>query len=49
MAIFFAPAVVIITFALLRSMFLALVRHGIDWRGTRYSLQELRRHAGAGW
>jgi len=49
MAVFFAPAVGIVTFALLRSMFLALVRRGIEWRGTRYSLDELRRHSGKGW
>jgi len=36
-------------FALLRSMFLTLARNGVDWRGTRYPLAELRRHAGRGW
>ena len=49
LAVFFAPAVVIVLFALLRSMILALMRNGIDWRGTRYPLDELRRHAGRGW
>jgi len=48
-AIFFAPVVAIIAFAFLRSMILALVRHGVDWRRTRFSLDELRRHAGRGW
>ncbi len=48
-AVLFAPAVAIVTFALFRSMILALVRKGVDWRGTRYSLDELRRHAGRGW
>jgi glycosyltransferase involved in cell wall biosynthesis len=36
-------------FALLRSMTLALVRGGVVWRGTRYSLKELRAHAGRFW
>ncbi len=49
MAFLFAPAAAIVTLALLRSMILAMVRRGIDWRGTRYSLHELRRHAGRGW
>lgn len=49
LAILYAPAILIVLYALLRSMTLALVRQGIDWRGTRYSLRELRRHAGPGW
>jgi glycosyltransferase involved in cell wall biosynthesis len=49
MAVFFAPACTLVIFAMLRSMTLALVRKGVDWRGTRYSLSELRRHAGRGW
>ena len=49
LAILYAPAVLIVLFALLRSMTLALVRQGIDWRGTRYSLKELRRYAGRSW
>ena len=48
-AVFFAPAVAIVLFATLRSMVLALLRNGVDWRGTRYPLAELRRHAGRGW
>ena len=43
-AIFFAPVTTIVLCAFLRSMILALVRDGVDWRGTRYSLDELRRH-----
>jgi len=46
-AIFFAPVTTIVLFAFLRSMVLALVRDGVDWRGTRYSLDELRRHVGS--
>ncbi len=48
-AVLFAPAVAIITFSLLRSTILALVRQGIDWRGTRYSLSELRRNVSRSW
>ena len=48
-AIFFAPAASVVLYAGLRSMVLALVRNGVDWRGARYSLDELRRHAGRGW
>jgi glycosyltransferase involved in cell wall biosynthesis len=49
LAVFFAPAAAIVFFALLRSMILTLTRNGVDWRGTRYPLAELRRHAGRGW
>jgi glycosyltransferase involved in cell wall biosynthesis len=49
LAILYAPATMVVLYALLRSMTLALVRQGVDWRGTRYSLYELRRHAGRGW
>jgi glycosyltransferase involved in cell wall biosynthesis len=49
MAVFFAPAAALVAFAFLRSMVLALARNGVDWRGTRYSLAELRRNAGPGW
>ncbi len=48
-AVFFAPATAIVLFASLRSMILALIRRGVDWRGTRYRLDELRRHAGPVW
>lgn len=47
--VFFAPAAAVVAFAFLRSMVLALAQNGVDWRGTRYSLYELRRHAGSGW
>ena len=49
MAVFFAPAAALVCFAFLRSMVLALARNGVVWRGTRYSLAELRRNAGPGW
>ncbi len=49
LAVFFAPAAVLVAFAFLRSMMLALLRDGVEWRGTRYPLGELRRHAGRGW
>jgi glycosyltransferase involved in cell wall biosynthesis len=48
LSIFFAPAATVVLYALLRSMALALTRNGVDWRGTRYPLDELRRHAGRG-
>ena len=44
-ALLFAPAVLLVGWAFLRSMFLALRRGGIMWRGTLYSLQDLRRAA----
>lgn len=44
-ALLFAPAVVIFGYGFLRSMILALLRGGIVWRGTLYSLKELRRSA----
>ncbi|HUV69841.1 MAG TPA: glycosyltransferase family 2 protein [Terracidiphilus sp.] len=49
LAVLFAPAAGVVLYAGLRSMLLALVRRGVDWRGTRYQLDELRRHAGRGW
>ncbi len=36
-------------FAMIRSMVLALWRGGVVWRGTLYSLKELRAHAGRFW
>lgn len=44
-AITFAPAVLLLGWAMLRSMLLALSRGGIVWRGTLYPLAELRRAA----
>ena len=49
LAVFFAPATAILLFALIRSMALALARGGVEWRGTRYPLEELRRNAGRDW
>ena len=49
LAILYAPATLVVLYALLRSMTLALVRQGVEWRGTRYSLSEIRRYAGRGW
>jgi len=44
-ALLFAPAVLLLAWAMLRSMFLALTRGGVIWRGTLYPLAELRRAA----
>lgn len=41
----FAPAVLLLAWAMLRSMVLALARKGVIWRGTLYPLNELRRAA----
>ena len=41
--VMFPVASVLLLYALFRSMFLALWRGGISWRGTFYSLHELRR------
>jgi hypothetical protein len=49
LAIFFAPATTVVLYALLRSMILAIARNGVEWRGTRYPLDELRRNAGRLW
>jgi glycosyltransferase involved in cell wall biosynthesis len=49
LVVLFAPASIIVAFAFLRSTVLALKRNGVDWRGTHYSLDELRSHAGSGW
>lgn len=49
LAVGFAPATAILTFAVARSMILAHLRGGVLWRGTIYPLDELRRNAGRGW
>ena len=49
LAVFFAPATAILFFAIARSMFLTLTRDGVEWRGTRYPLDELRRNANRSW
>jgi glycosyltransferase involved in cell wall biosynthesis len=46
--VMFPIASVLLVYALLRSMGVALWRGGIFWRGTFYSLRELRRHASKG-
>ena len=46
LVLFFGPCTLLVFYAFLRSMVLALARGGIVWRGTRYSLAELRLHAG---
>jgi hypothetical protein len=42
----FPVATVLLLYAILRSMLLAIGRGGIVWRGTFYSLRDLRRRAG---
>jgi len=42
-------AVSVFLFAMLRSLILTLVQGGVVWRGTLYSLKDLRDHAGPGW
>jgi len=48
-ALLFAPATSLFLFALARSTFLAHRRNGVVWRGTLYSLDELRRNTGRTW
>jgi Glycosyl transferase family 2 len=43
LAILYAPSVVILAFAFLRSMILTIKRGGVTWRGTLYPLAELKR------
>ena len=42
----FPIAAALLVYAILRSMAVTLTRGGVDWRGTFYSLKELRQHAG---
>lgn len=44
-ALAFAPSVLLVGWALLRSMLLTLVRGGVIWRGTLYPVNELSRAA----
>lgn len=44
LALFFTPCVLVFIWAFLRSMFLTLARGGVRWRGTLYSLVELKKH-----
>jgi GT2 family glycosyltransferase len=48
-ALLFAPATGVLLYAMVRSVVLTMWRGGVVWRGTRYPLAELRRHAGRGW
>jgi glycosyltransferase involved in cell wall biosynthesis len=43
LALMFAPSVLIVVWAFLRSMALTLVRGGVVWRGTLYPLNELKK------
>jgi glycosyltransferase involved in cell wall biosynthesis len=43
LAILYAPSVVILAWAFLRSMILTIKRGGVTWRGTLYPLAELKR------
>jgi hypothetical protein len=42
LAILYAPAALILAWSFLRSMFLALKRGGVAWRGTLYPLADLK-------
>lgn len=42
----FPVATLVFVYAIVRSTVLTLVRGGVEWRGTFYSLQELREHMG---
>jgi len=48
-ALAFAPAVLLLGWAMARSMLLALARGGVIWRGTFYPLEELRGAARQRW
>ena len=47
--VLFPVATCLLLFTIVRSMVLTLVRGGVEWRGTRYPLKELRKHAGPLW
>ncbi len=42
-AVLYAPALALLCWGFLRSTFLTLIRGGVSWRGTFYSLAELKR------
>jgi glycosyltransferase involved in cell wall biosynthesis len=42
----FPVAACLVVYSILRSMTITLVRGGVNWRGTHYSLSELRKNAG---
>jgi glycosyltransferase involved in cell wall biosynthesis len=44
-AVLFAPCTAILCFGFVRSMMLTLHNKGVSWRGTRYTLAELRENA----
>ena len=45
-AALWSPCMLLLVYALARSMTLALWRGGVEWRGTRYPLAELKRQSG---
>lgn len=45
-AALWSPCMLLLFYALVRSMTLALWRGGVEWRGTRYPLAELKRQSG---
>lgn len=47
LAFLFAPSVLIVTWAFLRSMLLTLIRGGVLWRGTLYPLRKLKQNMAA--
>lgn len=44
LALVFAPSVLVVVWAFLRSMVLTLVRGGVVWRGTHYPLADLKKN-----
>ena len=43
-ALLYPAGVVVLIFAMVRSMVVVWVKRGVDWRGTHYPLRDLRRH-----